>query len=142
VDGNGVLDAADIDLVDPLYCGPPGRRDVNEDGLLDLEDRRFWIHELKETWFGDANLDGEFNTTDLIQVFAGGKYETGETATWGEGDFTGDMKFDSSDLVAAFPHGWPKPPRPALASSTVPEPGAVMLLTLGIITAATTVWRR
>ena len=29
------------------------------------------------TWFGDVNLDGEFSSTDLVQVFQTGEYEDG-----------------------------------------------------------------
>ena len=64
-----------------------------------------WIHELKGTWIGDANLDGEFNSGDFVQVFAAGKYETGDFAGWEEGDFTGDWQFNGSDLVDAFVDG-------------------------------------
>ena len=60
---------------------------------------------LNSPWVGDTNLDGEFNSGDLVQVFVAGKYETGETATWGEGDWTGDQLFDSGDMVAAFVAG-------------------------------------
>ena len=28
------------------------------------------------------NLDGEVDTSDLVQIFAGGKYQTDEIATW------------------------------------------------------------
>ena len=105
IDGNGLLDAADIDLVDPLYCGPPETRDVNADGMLDVDDRVYWLHVLKQTWVGDTNLDGEFNSSDLVQVFAAGKFETGEEARWEQGDWNGDYTFSSGDLVFAFVDG-------------------------------------
>jgi hypothetical protein len=51
---------------------------------------------------GDANGDGVFNSSDLVQVFQQGKYQTGETADWLAGDWNYDGRFDSSDLVIAF----------------------------------------
>ncbi len=52
--------------------------DVNSDSIVDLEDHRVWVKDLKYTWFGDADLNGEFDSLDFVQVFAAGKYETAE----------------------------------------------------------------
>ena len=79
--------------------------DLDDDGHVDHQDHRVWVKVLKHTWFGDANLDGEFNSGDMVQVFVLGKYETGEEASWAEGDWNGDGFFDSSDMVAAFADG-------------------------------------
>jgi hypothetical protein len=54
---------------------------------------------------GDANMDGVFDQTDLIQVLQAGKYLTGEQAEWSEGDWTGDGTFDQLDLVFALQTG-------------------------------------
>jgi hypothetical protein len=35
--------------------------DVNGDAGVDQQDLHIWVKDLKSTWFGDANLDGEFN---------------------------------------------------------------------------------
>ena len=62
--------------------------DLNGDGVVDFEDRKLWVEDsaFKNTWIGDANLDLEFNSCDMVQVFAAGKYEKpGETATLGRG---------------------------------------------------------
>jgi hypothetical protein len=80
----------------------------------DLEDHRVWVDELKHTWFGGANLDGEFNSEDLVQVLAANKYEATERdcfgniinpASWTEGDWNADGEFTSSDLVVALADG-------------------------------------
>ena len=135
---NGLLDAGDLDLqAIAMTIGPatPGY-DLNEDGVLDYDDRQIWVNDLKNTWIGDANLDLEFTPSDSVQIFAGGKYETGQTATSEEGDFTGNMKFDSGDLVAMFPVPWRHDgPRSTAAIFTVPEPGSAILLTNGVIVA-------
>ena len=32
-----------------------------------------WVNDLKNTWIGDANLDLEFNSGDMVQVFVAGQ---------------------------------------------------------------------
>ncbi|MCA9172643.1 MAG: hypothetical protein KDB23_33490, partial [Planctomycetales bacterium] len=53
---------------------------------------------------GDANLDGIFNSADIVQIFQAGKYEltTDGAASWSQGDWNGDGLFITSDLVFAF----------------------------------------
>ena len=48
-----------------------------------------WIGDLFNSWVGDANLDGEFNSGDLVVVLASGAYEQDVTAVWESGDFNG-----------------------------------------------------
>jgi hypothetical protein len=54
--------------------------------------------------YGDANLDGVFDSRDLVQVFQRGEYEDGiqDNSRWEGGDWNGDGEFNSADLVAAF----------------------------------------
>lgn len=77
---------------------------------------------------GDANLDGSFDTADLLQIFQAGEYEDGvaQNSTWSTGDWNADREFDSSDLVVAHQEG-----SYVAAATAVPEPNAVMLLLLG-----------
>jgi hypothetical protein len=49
--------------------------DVNNDHIIDQHDHYPWVKDLKHTWFGDANLDGQFNSSDLAQVFSSGRFE-------------------------------------------------------------------
>lgn len=51
---------------------------------------------------GDANGDFRFDQLDLFQVLRGGKYGTGQTASWEEGDWNGDHLFDQLDVLAAL----------------------------------------
>ena len=83
--------------------------------------------ELRDTWFGDANLDNEFNSDDMVYVFAAGRYETGESAGWAAGDWNGDRVFSSGDMVIAFADGgYELGPRTGVAA--VPEPASCLLL--------------
>jgi T5SS/PEP-CTERM-associated repeat protein len=131
LDGNGVLDAADINLLsagirggssDPAY-------DLNGDGSVNSDDRTFWVSDLKNTYMGDSNLDGEFNSSDFVFVFQAGQYEDGVAgnSAWETGDWNGDTEFDSSDFVTAFQAGgFEQGPRAAV--SAVPEPTSLTLL--------------
>lgn len=46
---------------------------------------------------GDINRDLRFDKYDIMKFMATGKFLTGQPATWGEGDFTGDGIVDSLD---------------------------------------------
>jgi hypothetical protein len=107
---SGQLDAGDLDL-QALQMNSPNpdlqQYDLNNDGFVNFDDRKLWVEDrnYRYSWIGDANLDLEFNSSDMVQVYAQGKYEKDEYATWAEGDWDGSLKFDSSDMVAAFVPG-------------------------------------
>ena len=67
-------------------------------------DRRFWVHDLKKTYFGDTDLNGEFGSSDMIDTFLAGEYEdtVAGNSLWEEGDWNGDAEFTSSDMITAF----------------------------------------
>ena len=127
---DSVLDAQDIDqLVAQIQSGQyDGEFDSNNDGQLNSQDLTNWVHQVKGTWIGDANLDGEFNTGDLVTVFQAGHFEDGiaMNSGWEQGDFNGDQEVDTGDLVAAFQDGgFEKGPRAAAVA--VPEPSTCVL---------------
>ena len=131
--GNGVLDLADINMLvwESASQENNAKFDLNEDQLVNQTDVTVWAKDLANTWIGDANLDGEFNSGDLVVIFTAGKSELDTDANWGEGDWTGDHRFNSSDLVAAFTDGgYELGPRPVIA---VPEPTSIIGLTVGLM---------
>jgi uncharacterized membrane protein len=137
--GNAALDIEDLDLLAGELMSDRNVElfDVNVDGSVDSSDRQFWVHELAHTFFGDANLDGEFNSNDLVAVFEAGEYEDNLAANsgWRKGDWNGDAEFNSSDLVLAFQDsGYEQGPRGAVNS--VPEPASLCLLTFGFMLVA------
>ena len=76
---NGVLDAPDLDeltrqssggLNSPAY-------DLTDDALVNTEDVHAWVKDLFHTWIGDTDLDGEFNSSDLVSVRASGTLRGG-----------------------------------------------------------------
>ena len=110
--------------------------DGSRDGSVDVEDRRTWVQDeaFAHTYFGDANLDGEFNTNDLVSIFQAGQYEDAieGNATWETGDWNGDGDFGTADLVFAFQDGgFEQGPR--VASQNVPEPSASLLILTAMI---------
>jgi hypothetical protein len=124
-DGNGTLDALDIDeLSAQIRRGAmDAQYDLDGSGSVDAADRQTWVTQLKRTYFGDANLSGEFTSADLVAVFQLGQYEDTipGNSTWASGDWTGDGDFTSSDFVLAFQDGgYENGPRPGL--QIVPEP--------------------
>ena len=133
-DGDGALTAADIDLLSADIRTPSGNAmfDVNGDSAVNDADRSTWVNELKKTYIGDANLDGQFDSGDFVVVFTAGEYEdaVAGNSTWAEGDWNGDTEFDSGDFVAAFSAGgYEIGPRAAVAA--VPEPSTILLTLLG-----------
>jgi hypothetical protein len=138
---SGALDMPDIDdLTGQSGSGTnPAAYDLNGDTLVDTADVTMWIKDLFNSWVGDADLNGEFNSGDLVQVLASGTYEADVPAVWSTGDFDGSGRTDSSDLVAALADGgYELGPRAGVAA--VPEPAAMLLVLIG--TALVVVRRR
>jgi hypothetical protein len=118
-------DAVDIDLLARQLrtANPNAEVDLTNDGQVDARDHEFWVHEIAKTFFGDANLDGQFNSSDLVFVFKTGHYEdqVAGNSGWATGDWNGDSEFSTSDLVLAFQDGGYEQGSRAVARA-VPEP--------------------
>jgi hypothetical protein len=137
-DGSGALDLADIDDLSAQSAGGqnPAGYDLNGDAQVNGLDLNVWIRDYYNSWVGDANLDGEFNSTDLVAVLASGTYEADVASVWSTGDFNGDGRTNSGDLVAALSDGgYEAGPRAAVAA--VPEPAAAGLLLIGSLLVGT-----
>jgi hypothetical protein len=136
VNRDGIVDARDIDTLTTAILEAETElvHDVNLDGQVDQADRDFWITQLQNTWFGDSNLDGVFNSSDLINVFAAREYEDAieHNSTWSSGDWDGNLEFESSDLIAAFQDGgYENGPREN--SHNVPEPTPFLFYSVTLI---------
>jgi hypothetical protein len=145
-DNDGQLTAADINALtaEILAGGNDPKFDVNVDSAVDSTDRQVWVEQLKQTYFGDSNLDGEFNSQDLIEVLAAGQYEddVAGNSGWAEGDWNGDADFTTTDFVDALAGGgYEAGPRAAVrGGAAVPEPQAAILLAAGLLCSRG--WRR
>jgi hypothetical protein len=112
--------------------------DLNRDGRLTSDDHRSWVMDVFGTYLGDANLDGEFGTGDLVQVLQFGQYEDSiaRNSSWSSGDWNGDLEFNTSDLIVALQTGgFEKGPRDVStsAAAAVPEPLGFTLGWTGVL---------
>jgi hypothetical protein len=84
------------------------------------------ISPLSPRVIGDANTDGLFDSSDLVDVFIAGEYEdtTRFNSTWQTGDWDANRDFNSGDLVIAFQAGTYEQPAAAMP---VPEPSGWVL---------------
>jgi len=135
------LDDRDIDqLAAAVRAGRhPQTLDLTWDGRVDARDQQAWVVTLRNTWFGDANLDGQFDTVDFLQVFQRGEYEDAVMGNsgWADGDWNGDGDFNGGDFVAAFQDGgYRAGPRTGAGQAgqrgvVVPEPAGVAVWCVG-----------
>jgi hypothetical protein len=134
---NGTLDVPDIDDLTAQSAGGTNAAayDLTGDGLVNNDDVNEWVTVLFNSWMGDANLDGQFNSSDLVAVLASGAYEANVPSVWSSGDFDGDGVTNSSDLVVALAGGGYEA-GPRMAAAAVPEPSVVLLLATALFTAA------
>lgn len=122
--GDQVVDAADLGLLcDAIQAGAASSQyDLNGDGEVTLDDLVVLVRDLLRTSIGDANLDGQFDSADMVAVFQVGQYETGvpDSASWSGGDWDCDGQFTSGDMVFAFAQGG----YAVSASPAAPEAGS------------------
>ena len=107
INSDGVLDVDDVDLLCRAIHTGENSYDLDGNGRFDDNDVAFMIRSVFNTSFGDSNLDGIFNSSDLVFVFRAGEYEDelAGNSLWSEGDWNCDGEFDTSDLVRAFQDG-------------------------------------
>jgi hypothetical protein len=132
VDFDGQLTASDISTIATAIRlrNPAALYDINGDGEVTIEDHVFWVKDLKRTWLGDANLDGEFNSGDLVSVFRANQYENNveDDSAWSTGDWDADGDFNSTDLVVALADGGYEAGQRPPAAAAVSEPSGLMLV--------------
>ena len=136
-DGDGRLSVTDIDLLSAaIRSGEHAAEfDITGDGQVDQSDLREFVlsRQRLNSVFGDADGNGWFDSSDLIQVFKAAEYDDGidGNSTWSTGDWNADGEFDSEDLTLAFQEGgYSRFSRPGAIA--VPEPTSLALLLVGI----------
>ncbi|MCA9216442.1 MAG: pentapeptide repeat-containing protein, partial [Planctomycetales bacterium] len=137
MNGDGVLNVLDVDsFYAPVRHSSVELFDLDGDGIVTNDDRLQWVRDVANTSAGDANLDGSFDSSDLVQLFQRNRYEVFDRrgkSDWSEGDFDGDRQFTSSDLVLAFRSG--RYEQTEGATHAVPEPGSTAAWTYVLIVA-------
>jgi len=125
VDGSGSADTQDIDALRAAFGSGEATYDLNADGLADADDVDYMIREVFNTEYGDFNLDGIINATDLPAMLT----NFGATGGYGDGDLNGDGWVSAIDLAIFKQHfGFVSPD-----FSAVPEPAGLLLLTVGAV---------
>ena len=101
------VDADDIDLLCRNLGSADSTFDLNGDQIVSVADHDFLIDQVLTVLRGDANLDGIFNSSDLVVAFQHAQYEddTQNNSGWSAGDWNCDGDFTTSDLVVAFQSG-------------------------------------
>ena len=139
---DGVADALDIDLLFTQTAGavtyPNDIYDADRDGSVNPavgaagSDADYWVQNIKNTKYGDADLNGKVNFSDLLTLATNYGVTTG--AGWAMGSFNGDGAVNFGDLLAlASNYGFDNSPTGtfagdwALAQSLVPEPTTLAL---------------
>ncbi|MCB0325075.1 MAG: hypothetical protein KDD69_15935, partial [Bdellovibrionales bacterium] len=135
---DGILGIQDLELLqtEVKRNGSNLVFDLNADQSVNDQDITFWVKDLRQTYFGDADLNGVFDSSDFVTVFQPGLYETNQSASWSTGDWSTDGVFNSSDFVVAFADGGYELAAGAFA---VPEPASSILMLLLL---APKLWRR
>ena len=106
---DGAVDVQDIDLLCAEIQGDGlnDEFDLTGDGSVNRNDMNELVVNILQTSFGDANLDGVFNSSDFVAVFGVGEYEDAMdgNSTWAGGDWNCDGDFTTADLVFALQGG-------------------------------------
>ncbi len=86
---------------------PDPRFDLTGDGLVNTIDRDRMVFDLLGTTYGDADLNGAFDSQDFVSTFQAGEYrdQVAGNSTWEEGDWTGDGEFDEYDILLSMVTG-------------------------------------
>jgi hypothetical protein len=109
LNSDGILSAADIDAIcSTIRQGSHSAPfDLDGSGQVNTADLDALLRNRLRTTRGDANVDGVFDSRDLVHVFTMGEYEddVADNSTWADGDWNCDGEFDTRDMVAAFQDG-------------------------------------
>lgn len=127
-DGDTLLTTRDIDLLSAEIEATEPRLwfDLNNDDSVDADDLSFWVTDLKETFVGDTDLDGQVNAADLNSLAI--NWQVDDATSWTQGDFDGDGSVNASDLND-LALDWQS--GVAQVATIVPEPSTTVLLLLG-----------
>lgn len=130
VNGDGFVDVADLDaLTAAVVAGTnESQFDVDGSGNVDVEDRTYWIKDIKGTVSGDVNFDRIVDSTDLNAI--GLNWQSTTATSWLQGDFNGDGNVDATDLNDVGLN-WQRNVAVQASTASVPEPSGIVLLAIG-----------
>ena len=123
VNGDGVVNAADIDAVYAHVGSGILTYDVNGDGVVNKSDADFLVKTILHSSYGNANLDGFVDFMDFQTLLDHWTH----SGAWADGDFDGNGRVDFADFQLLLDNWSP------LGNSSVPEPATLIILSLGAI---------
>lgn len=96
---DGTLTAGDLDLLGMEIRNPTGNLDfdLTGDGLVDIQDHRFWVEDasVANTFLGDLDLNQNVDFEDFLALSAG----FGGTGGWAAGDIDATGTVDFADFL-------------------------------------------
>lgn len=97
-DKDGQLRAADIDLLSAAIASGENAPvfDVDGSSTLDALDIAFWVTEIKGSFLGDTDLNGNVEFADFLAL----SKNFGQPGGWADGDFDGDGDIAFADFLA------------------------------------------
>ncbi len=145
VDGDGFIEVDDADLIARLVADGVDNLvyDVDGDASVGIADRDYLVREFLGLSYGDANLDGKFDSSDLVLVSQAAQYRNDAVgdSVWSTGDWDGDREFDTGDLMLAFRAGtYERPNVHAVPESTGTSAGIAALVALLMLMRARNAW--
>ncbi|MCA9170296.1 MAG: lamin tail domain-containing protein, partial [Planctomycetales bacterium] len=105
--GDKRVDMADIDHLQASVRTGDLSGDLTGNGVVDTGDLTFLVQNVLGSKIGDVNLDGRFDSHDLVLLFVAGKFEdaVASNSLYREGDFNLDGDFTTADLTFALQQG-------------------------------------
>ena len=96
LNADGRLDSDDVTLLMSCYGQTDPAYDLNGDATVDVGDTVYFLSHYARTDYGDLNLDGVINATDMMVLRQG----FGQAGGYGQGDLDGDGLVNATDLLA------------------------------------------
>ncbi|MEM8781952.1 MAG: PEP-CTERM sorting domain-containing protein [Planctomycetota bacterium] len=131
LDGSGVVDVLDIDVVSQLVGtsvvnGPAAADDIDSDGVYTRADVLSLL-DVAGVLLGDVDFSGNIEQADLNAVLNNwGSF----TSKYSEGDYDGSGQVEQGDLNIVL-NNWGSSFEPIFEGFAVPEPATAALLGLG-----------
>lgn len=127
LDGSGLVNAADIDLLYDHVPSTDPEYDVNGDSAVNQQDVDVLVCTVLGSQYGDTDLDGDVDFYDFLTTKS--SFGMVGVAGWADGDSDGDRDVDFLDyLTTKGNFGWPGLGlAPAGGPAATPEPAGMAL---------------